>query len=96
MFNSAKLPATLTVTKSLLPTWCKSIGGDNQFAEAGFVMSGSEPYLLGERSPAVGAGDAAAFAPTSKDVAGRSRVRKGGVDLGAFAFVAGGSGNLPY
>lgn len=96
VFNSAKLPATLTVTRSLLPAWCKAIGGDNVFAEAGFVMSGSEPYLLGERSPAVGAGDAAAFAPTSKDVAGRSRVRKGGVDLGAFSFVAGGSSNLPY
>ena len=96
VFNSAKLPSTLTVTKSLLPKWCKSIGGDNQFADAGFVMTGSEPYLLNEKSPAVGAGDAAAFTAASKDVAGRSRVRKGSVDIGAFAFVAGGSGNLPY
>ena len=96
VFNSQKLPAGLTITNSLLPTWCQSLGGDNQFADPGYLMSGSEPYLLSEKSPAVGAGDSAAFAPTSKDVAGRSRVRKGGVDLGAFSFVAGGSGNLPY
>jgi hypothetical protein len=96
VFNSPKLPATLTVTRSLLPVWCKGLGGDNMFAEAGFAMSGTEPYLLTEKSAAVGAADPSAFSETSKDVAGRARVRKGSADLGAFAFVAGGSNNLPY
>ena len=91
VFNSPKHPAALTISKSLLPAWCAAIGGENVFGEPGFVMSGTEPYLLGERSPAVGAGDS--VLKDSKDLAGR--VRKG-LDLGAFGFVSGGSGNLPY
>ena len=94
VFNSPKLPAALTVTKSLLPEWCKALGGGNLFTAPGFVMSGTEPYLLTEKSPAVGAGSG--FEATSKDVAGRARVRGGKADLGAFAFVAGGSSTLPY
>lgn len=94
VFNSEKHPATLTVTKSLLPEWRKALGGDNLFAAPGFVMSGSEPYLLSESSPAVGAADASAFGPGSKDVTGRARGKR--ADLGAFAFVRGGSSTLPY
>ncbi len=93
LFNSPKHPATLTVSKCLLPKWCKAIGGDNLFDDPAFAMTGSEPYLLTERSPAVGAADPKAFAADAKDVAGRARK---GHDLGAFAFVRGGSGNLPY
>ena len=94
IFNSPKLPASLTVTKSLLPEWCKSIGGDNLFTAPAFVMSGSEPYLLTDSSPAVGV--ASGFDASSKDVAGRVRLRNGKADLGAFAFAPGGSTNLPY
>lgn len=93
VFNSAKHPANLTVSKSLLPKWCKAVGGDNLFGDAGFAMSGTEPYLLTEKSPAVGAADSSAFGADAKDVAGRARK---GHDLGAFAFVRGGSSNLPY
>ena len=96
IFNAGKHPARLTVTNSLLPEWCKALGGNNLFEPAGFVMSGSEPYLLTQRSPAVGAGDAAAFGEGSKDVAGRPRVKSGNADLGAFAFVSGSSSKLPY
>ncbi len=96
IFNASKHPATLTVTNSLLPEWCKAIGGQNLFGPPGFVMSGSEPYLLTQGSAAVGAGDAAAFSEGSKDVAGRARVKAGSADLGAFASVAGGSSKPPY
>lgn len=97
VFNFMKHPATLTITSSLLPEWCKPLGGTgNRFTAAGFVMSGSEPYLLSETSPAVGAAEPSAFTASSKDVAGRARLRGGKADLGAFAFAAGGSGNLPY
>ena len=65
-------------------------------AAAGFVMSGSEPYLLSERSLAVGAADTSLLTASSKDAAGRARLRGGKADLGAFAFAAGGSGALPY
>ncbi len=91
VFNSTTHPAALTISKSLLPAWCKAIGGENVFGEPGFVMSGTEPYLLSERSPAIGAGEP--VLKDSKDLAGR--VRKG-FDLGAFGFVGGSSVNLPY
>jgi hypothetical protein len=95
--NHPKLPGTLTISRSLLPAWCKVLGGEgNQFGEAAFVMSGTEPYLLSDKSPAVGAADPAAFSASSKDVTGKARLRTGRADLGAFAFVAGGSNNLPY
>lgn len=93
VFNSGKHPAKLTVSKCLLPKWCKVLGGDNLFDDPGFAMAGSEPYLLTEKSPAVGAADPKAFAADAKDVAGRARK---GHDLGAFAFVRGGSSSLPY
>lgn len=93
VFNWEKHPAKLTVSKCLLPKWCKAIGGDNLFDDPGFVMSGSEPYLLSEQSPARGAAETAALGADAKDVAGRARK---GNDLGAFAFVRGGSGALPY
>lgn len=97
VFNHAKLPGALTVSRSLLPTWCKALGGaGNKFAEAGFVMSGAEPYLLGDSSPAVGAGETAAFPAGSKDVTGRVRARGGMTDLGAFAFVQKSSSNVGY
>lgn len=97
IFNSPKLPATLTIARSVLPKWCQALGGEkNKFGDAGFVMSGTEPYLLDERSLAVAAGDARAFAAGSKDVTGRDRARNGVVDLGAFAFVQKSSSNLPY
>ncbi|MBL8909404.1 MAG: right-handed parallel beta-helix repeat-containing protein [Archangium sp.] len=97
VFNHPKLPAGLTVSRSLLPTWCKSLGGaGNKFADAGFVMSGSEPYLLSDASPAVGAGDSAAFGNGSKDVTGRVRARGGMTDLGAFAFVQKSTSNVGY
>lgn len=96
LFNSPKHPAELKISKSLLPTWCKTVGGENQFGDPGFVMSGSEPYLLSERSPAVGVAEVSAFSATSKDVAGRARIHQGTADLGAFSFVAGSSSNLPY
>lgn len=97
IFNAPKLPAALTISRSLLPKWCQSLGGEkNKFADAGFVMSGAEPYLLDERSAAVGAGDAGSFSAGSKDVTGRARVRNGVVDLGAFAFSQKSSSNLPY
>jgi hypothetical protein len=88
--NGPKIPGTLTITRSLLPTWCQALGGaGNLFAEAGFVMSGNEPYLLSEKSRAVGAGSGI----SGKDVTGKERK---GQDLGAFAFVGGGSSTLPY
>jgi len=88
--NGPKIPGVLTITRSLLPSWCKKFGGTgNLFGEAGFVMSGSEPYLLSEKSPAVGA----AAGVSAKDVTGKPRK---GQDLGAFAFVSGGSSNLGY
>lgn len=91
VFNSDKLPGTLTVTRSLLPTWSKDItGAGNVYGDPAFIMSGTEPYLLTDKSPAVGAGDATGA--SAKDVAGRARVRGGKVDLGAFAFMAGGGG----
>lgn len=98
LFNSPKLPGTLTITRSLLPAWCKALGGEgNRFAEAAFVMAGAEPYLLSEKSPAIGAADPSAFGPTSKDVTGKPRVKGGRADLGAFAFTGGSAAsNLPY
>ena len=97
VFNFPAHPATLTISSSLLPEWCESLGGiGNRFAAAGFVMSGSEPYLLSERSLAVGAADTSLLTASSKDAAGRARLRGGKADLGAFAFAAGGSGALPY
>lgn len=97
VFNGAKHPGTLSLSRSLLPAWCKALGGEhNTFADAGFVMTGSEPYLLSESSPAVGAADASAFPAGAKDVTGKPRVKGGRADLGAFAFVKGGASNLPY
>ncbi|MGV3619630.1 MAG: hypothetical protein ACO1OB_02365, partial [Archangium sp.] len=97
VFNSPKLPATLTITKSLLPTWCKDLGGSgNQYGEPAFAMTGTEPYLLTEKSPALGAADVSGFASGAKDVAGRARVRNGKADLGAFAFMSGGSSSVGY
>lgn len=90
VFNSEKTPGTVTFTKNLLPPWCASIGGDNVFAEAGFTMSGAEPYLLGEKSPAIGAGDRSVIGD-AKDVMGKARKTP---DLGAFA--AGSTSALPY
>ncbi len=97
VFNAPKVPASLTISRSLLPRWCEALGGEgNRFGDAGFVMSGTEPYLLSAKSPAIGAADARAFTAVSKDLTGRPRLNAGRADLGAFAFVPGGSGNLPY
>ncbi|MFT3707493.1 MAG: hypothetical protein QM817_07470 [Archangium sp.] len=99
VFNHAKLPAALSISRSLLPAWCKSLaslGAGNKFGEAGFVMSGAEPYLLADSSPAIGAGESGAFPSGSKDVTGRVRARGGIVDLGAFAFVQKSASNVGY
>lgn len=96
VFNSARHPAALTVTRSLLPAWCQPLGGDNTFAEAGFVMTGHEPYLLDERSPAVGAADPSLFPAGARDVTGKPRARGSRADLGAFAFVRVSSGSVGY
>lgn len=96
VFNWPKHPGALTVSKSLLPAWCKALGGDNTFAEAGFVMTGNEPYLLDERSPAVGAAEANLFPAGAKDVTGKPRVRGGRADLGAFAFVKVSASSVGY
>jgi hypothetical protein len=94
--NGPKLPGTLSFTRTLLPEWCRDLGSPGPFGPAGFTMTGTEPYLLTEASPAVGAGDASAFAAGSRDLLGRPRVRQGKVDLGAFAFSGGGSGGVGY
>ncbi|MCA2980195.1 MAG: hypothetical protein INH41_28755 [Myxococcaceae bacterium] len=96
LHNGPKCPGTLVVTRSLLPEWANGLGTDCVFGPAGFTLSGTEPYQVGEASPAVGAGDVSAFEAGAKDVLGRPRLRGGKVDLGAFAFVAGGSSALPY
>jgi hypothetical protein len=95
--NFEKHPASLSISASLLPPWCKALGGEgNRFLDPAFVMSGTEPYLLSETSPAVGAASASSYPAGAKDVAGRARVRGVAADLGAFAFIKGGSSNLPY
>ncbi len=76
----------VNISRSLLPPWAKVPVRDNLLAEARFVMSGNEPYLLDEGSAAIGAGDAAAA--SAKDLHGQPRVRGGKVDLGAFAWIA--------
>jgi hypothetical protein len=81
--NFAGAPGTLTLTRNLLPEWCRPFGGDNLFGPAGFVMSGSEPYSLKPDSKAVAAGDPAVL--SGKDVLGRPRSPAGRADLGAFA-----------
>lgn len=97
IFNSPKLPATLTITRSLLPAWSKAIAGaGNVYGDPAFAMSGTEPYLLTDKSPALGAADAASFPAGAKDVAGRARVRNGQADLGAFAFMTGGGSSVGY
>jgi hypothetical protein len=54
VFNFPKHPGALTVTKSLLPDWAKDVGADCVYGAAEFSGDGSEPYLLSERSPAIG------------------------------------------
>jgi hypothetical protein len=82
-------PATLRLVNSVLPPWCRELGGDNQYAEAGFVGTGAEPYLLADTSPARDRGDAADFGADAKDLRGVSRGSK--PSLGAFAFGSGAS-----
>ncbi|MDX2011512.1 MAG: choice-of-anchor Q domain-containing protein [Myxococcaceae bacterium] len=96
LHNWPRHPGTLAVTRSLLPEWSRGLGTDCVYAAAGFTLSGAEPYQLAETSPAVGAGDAAAFEASAKDVLGRPRLKGQKVDLGAFAFIRGGSSALPY
>lgn len=96
VFNWPKHPGTLTITRSLLPEWCAGLGTDCVYGPAGFEQRGVEPYLLSASSPAVGKGQASAFAPGAKDVAGRPCVTGMRADLGAFAFVAGSSGGVGY
>jgi hypothetical protein len=94
--NWPKHPGTLSLTRSLLPEWAKGLGTDCLYAAAGFTMSGAEPYQLSEASVAVGRGDASAFEAGAKDVLGRPRLKGQRADLGAFAFIPGGSSSLPY
>jgi hypothetical protein len=96
IFNWPKHPGALTVTKCLLPEWSKGLGTDCLFAAAGFSMEGVEPYVLAETSPAVGRGDASAFAAGSKDVTGKPCVKGGRADLGAFVFTPKSSSAIGY
>lgn len=85
VFNGAVHPGKLSIVASLLPEWCKELGVECVHAAAGFVGTGSEPYLLADSSPAVGRGDSRKFPPGSKDVLGRPCVEAGRADWGAFA-----------
>ncbi|MEW5740982.1 MAG: right-handed parallel beta-helix repeat-containing protein [Myxococcota bacterium] len=94
LFNESKYPGALTLIHNVLPPWCARLGGKNTFAEAGFVGSGSEPYLLSETSPARGAGEAADFGPDARDVRGEPRDNP--PSLGAFAYVRPSASRLGY
>lgn len=85
---------TLALSGNLLPAWCASLGGDNQYADAGFVGEGAEPYLLGASSPARGKAKAGDLGPDAKDVRGEPRDTP--PSLGAFAFIAPSASKLPY
>lgn len=85
---------TLALSGNLLPPWCASLGGDNQYAEARFVGSGAEPYLLSDASPARGKAKAGDLGPDAKDV--RGELRDTPPSLGAFAYVAPSASKLPY
>lgn len=91
--NSPRLPGALVLERSILPEWCSDLPAkDCEFTAAGFVASGSEPYLLASSSKAIGRGDSRAFAPDSRDVTGRPCLAGMRVDLGAFAFTGASSG----
>lgn len=90
LFNSPKLPAALTLTRVLVPAGVTATGDGVLTGDPKFVMSGNEPYLLGEGSPAIGA----AGPSTAKDLNGHARGGK--TDLGAFAFVRRGSSSVGY
>lgn len=90
VFNSPKLPAELAISRSLVPAWSKLSGDGVLTGDPKFVMSGNEPYLLGDGSPAIGAGGAC----TAKDLNGHPR--SGKTDLGAFAFIRRGSSSVGY
>ena len=96
IFNWPKFPGALTLTKSLLPEWSKGLGTDCLYGAAGFATGGTEPYELSESSPAVGKGDATAFAPGAKDVAGKPCVKTMRADYGAFAFSPKSSSSIGY
>lgn len=90
VFNSPTLPAALTVSRSLVPSWSQLTGDGVLTGDAKFVMDGNEPYLLAEGSPAIGAGGAS----TAKDLTGHAR--SGKTDLGAFSFVKRSSSSVGY
>ncbi len=96
VFVAGAFPASVAIERSLLPEWCKELGVDCVHAAAGFVGSGSEPYLLADSSPAVGKGDARLFAPGAKDVLGRACVETGRADLGAFAHSRQSQSSIGY
>lgn len=93
-FNEARFPGALTLIHNVLPPWCAKLGGKNVFADAGFVGSGAEPYLLSERSPARGAGEAAELGADAKDV--RGEPRESPPSLGAFAYVKPSASRVGY
>ena len=97
IFQSGRHGGTVKIERSLVSPWAKRAAGpDNTFGDAGFLMAGSDPYVLNEKSVAVGALDASAIEPGRKDVNGKPRVNKGRADLGAFAFNGGGGGSIGY
>lgn len=96
IFNGSKFPASLALTRCLLPEWLAGLGTECLFAAAGFVTEGVEPYLLSERSPAVGAGLSSAFAAGAKDVTGQACIAVDRADLGAFAYRPKASTSIGY
>jgi len=79
-------PGVLTLVNNLLPEWCAAFGGDNRYAEAGFVGQGTEPYFLTKESLAVGAAQGDAYGPSARDLLGRPRsLGTRPADLGCFA-----------
>jgi len=88
LFNGSPHPGKLTLTRNLLPPWCKALGGDNLFAEAKFTLQGTEPYQLQPDSPALGAAAEDGFPKGAKDLSGRARHSATAKPaLGAFSLV---------
>lgn len=96
IFNGATYPASLSVSRCLLPEWCAGLGTDCLYGAPGFATDGIEPYVLAASSAAIGQGQAAAFASGSRDVTGQPCVKSGRADLGAFSYRPSGATSIGY